>query len=1001
MSRKIFVATALAVCLALVFVAISAGDRTRSRDRVVRASMSRTGEVVDIPSTFDERFRRMLPGIPVEIVGSEAGSNPLAVSEERFGINIVDKANSYVQYANNHSDDVVAHDALTTVLEMGLENVGTTKSERVLASTYESLARLHDGEPSRQAYLLGKALEFTEPQSLRSELEAKIVEAGVATAASDFAYDREGRTQTVETRDFGPDDSCAGGAPVGVPSITNMDFAGPTDVNYLQVTIAGPLGQALEIETTSPDCDGEASCSAPQFDTDMNLWARCDNGFADDLVARDINQGDGGVGWLSKIQTECLLPGTYYLEVKGQFGSTPMNIDVEVRETGSCVVPTPDAYEIDDTVADANSIGSPTSLPTSANGWGRQRKEIQDHSIFPPNDDDHVLVKITDKTALIEVGAQTGFASVWGGFNIPSGPDGDSQLIMFYGQDPHGGICNAAPLAIPNNYCKSSGDCDPNATPADPSRPADECIPLWQLQVPGEAGSRFKPNNPLLFNDDVDPASNLGSAINACLPRTQPSQGPALVANGGGFAFRARGYRPPFPGSVSGLAYDYQTRALNTGPCLYENEPNQSFPDASPIVANMPVNGMWEGSETYPLSDVDIWGPFDLDGTAPQRVSIDVLPEMVNPLVGKATLALWVGPDDNGNYVEVPTTDEGTAPNGRVSLILPPADLYLGNMMADAGYFAVVSTDDVIPNFYYTVRVVTPRIDVTEVEPNDNLWAPQNVGYRGLTIIDGAIQASCDIDRYQFTVAENQFLDMWTSDPGTDTVMNFQRLIGAYGVNILSGSAAGQYPAGTAAAIGPPATAQNFNGPTEVAQDDDGSADNRDACGPLVNDMTGKVCLVIRGACAFVTKNLNCQAAGATAVLLSNDGRNDNGVPPGMGGDCGGLCEIPMLSLSSQDGLPLLADPAPVAAIDDEQLACDDDGFTQFGNPYLSRITGCVGPGDYLVSVRGWNQTGGPYILTVGGLPGCVPTEPPSMNSTGENSSAFCPPVWPFERLCQ
>jgi hypothetical protein len=145
------------------------------------------------------------------------------------------------------------------------------------------------------------------------------------------------------------------------------------------------------------------------------------------------------------------------------------------------------------------------------------------------------------------------------------------------------------------------------------------------------------------------------------------------------------------------------------------------------------------------------------------------------------------------------------------------------------------------------------------------------------------------------------------------------------------------------------------------------------------------------------------QGAGATAVLVANDRDQDitNFV---MGGDCPG-CTIASLIVSQEDGALFKSyEPETEVVYYDEQLACDDDGYTEGGNPYLSRITGCVSPGDYVVSVRGWNASGGPYVLSIvdsTGAAGCTPTEPPTMNDTGTGSSSFCPPNYPFERFCE
>ena len=163
--------------------------------------------------------------------------------------------------------------------------------------------------------------------------------------------------------------------------------------------------------------------------------------------------------------------------------------------------------------------------------------------------------------------------------------------------------------------------------------------------------------------------------------------------------------------------------------------------------------------------------------------------------------------------------------------------------------------------------------------------------------------------------------------------------------------------------------------------------------------MTGKIALIDRGACSFYIKTLNAQAAGATALLVGNDRDAASGFT--MGGDCAD-CTIPSLLVSLPD-TDLIKSylPGVYMTYRDEQLACDDDGYMEGANGYLSRITGCVSPGDYVVSVRGWYYSGGPYVLNVLGQAGCTPTEPPTMNDTGSGSSSFCPPNWPFERFCE
>ena len=75
MSRKLFVATALAVCLALVFfAAISASDRTRSRDARSTAGpvFRTTADTRDLRDTFDPRFKQPLQVSGIEMIDPSA-----------------------------------------------------------------------------------------------------------------------------------------------------------------------------------------------------------------------------------------------------------------------------------------------------------------------------------------------------------------------------------------------------------------------------------------------------------------------------------------------------------------------------------------------------------------------------------------------------------------------------------------------------------------------------------------------------------------------------------------------------------------------------------------------------------------------------------------------------------------------------------------------------------------------------------------------------------------
>ncbi|CAG5078952.1 T9SS type A sorting domain-containing protein [Parvicella tangerina] len=80
---------------------------------------------------------------------------------------------------------------------------------------------------------------------------------------------------------------------------------------------------------------------------------------------------------------------------------------------------------------------------------------------------------------------------------------------------------------------------------------------------------------------------------------------------------------------------------------------------------------------------------------------------------------------------------------------------------------------------------------------------------------------------------------------------------------------------------------------------DDGTADDSLACNTLVNDLTGKIALLYRGTCEFGTKALNCENAGAVAVIIVNNA----GAPISMGGgNDGANVTIPVFMISTNDG---------------------------------------------------------------------------------------------------
>lgn len=103
------------------------------------------------------------------------------------------------------------------------------------------------------------------------------------------------------------------------------------------------------------------------------------------------------------------------------------------------------------------------------------------------------------------------------------------------------------------------------------------------------------------------------------------------------------------------------------------------------------------------------------------------------------------------------------------------------------------------------------------------------------------------------------------------------------------------------AAFGAVVGASNVSG--ELVLVDDGVAPLSDGCTAIVNSIAGKIALIDRGTCTFVSKAATAQAAGAIAVVIAN---NVAGPPPGMAG-VDPTITIPVVSVSQADGVALKA----------------------------------------------------------------------------------------------
>lgn len=143
------------------------------------------------------------------------------------------------------------------------------------------------------------------------------------------------------------------------------------------------------------------------------------------------------------------------------------------------------------------------------------------------------------------------------------------------------------------------------------------------------------------------------------------------------------------------------------------------------------------------------------------------------------------------------------------------------------------------------------------------------------------------------------------------------------------------------AAFGPTLDTTGLTG--EVVLANDGSGTTSDACEAVSGTVAGKIALVDRGTCTFVSKALNVQTAGATGMIVANNvGGNDI---IGMASTDPSVT-IPAVMISQNDGAALRALSAPTATMrikDLQQLDASLDSdivFHEYGHGLTWRMIG-------------------------------------------------------------
>jgi hypothetical protein len=146
---------------------------------------------------------------------------------------------------------------------------------------------------------------------------------------------------------------------------------------------------------------------------------------------------------------------------------------------------------------------------------------------------------------------------------------------------------------------------------------------------------------------------------------------------------------------------------------------------------------------------------------------------------------------------------------------------------------------------------------------------------------------------------------------------------------------------------------ENFNLSGTLALVNDGAGTSpTDACEAITNNVSGKIAVLDRGTCTFISKVQKAETAGAIAVILIN---NAAGAAPGLSGT--GTVGIPTLSVSKADGDKIKAAlmNGPLTATMSRAAGTDRDGTIdnqivahEWGHYIHGRLVNC-----------GSNQCGG------------------------------------------
>jgi hypothetical protein len=618
------------------------------------------------------------------------------------------------------------------------------------------------------------ALQYAESPDHRAELQARIVQLGGDPIAA--ALEPNGASQSAMAA--GSDDTCDGAAGIALPWMETMNIALPPPVDRNFRVFDVPFGEeawSVRIETIA---DPELWWS----DTLLWLWGACEDGMPMEMIAHNDDKDPEGGDYMSLIEVECLLPGTYYIEVGGYLDLVEVpDFTFEVELTGACSIPLPDDYEPDETRELGALIGKPTSIPSNANGFGRYRSMTQARSLFPDDDVDHMHFDL-NRPEWIQILFGVEMPNKWNGqvWDYMTYNEGDPWVQVFYGDEPdYGGFCND-PASGYAPYCRTAEDCPPPAGPPNPAFPT--CVPIYQFTFGGV--KPFNEENPLIWNHDYPGYEGFvtGPNLQTCLPPTQKGAGLSASASGG-WDMRVE-TDPWFDPLYSPPMFNYELWMRPRFECNFEDEPNNGPFGARPISFDGTAFYGIQDASTFFGSQPDFWFTpdsdwysFDTDELPWNPAVVTVTTDGFNQYAVDTALVLYVGPDDYGYYYDTGLYDDdgGEGYLSELEAVLPPANELLGNMVAEAEYFVDVTTFWLVPNFPYAVSAgariyVPPLPPIEETEPNTYCETGNEFDISQQVIAE--MNPQCDFDAFLFTITEPTLMNLETN--GGDTAMLLQ-----------------------------------------------------------------------------------------------------------------------------------------------------------------------------------------------------------------------------------